>query len=111
MDTADYPSIARLATLHAQLAAQVSRAQLIVDEQLDESERLIQAAMARDWGAVSKLSMAMSTDSELRARRPIARAAKKVCDALQRDPSGRKATRLLGELLELCRPTKASLSR
>lgn len=106
MDTSDYPSLARLADLNAQLARQGARVDAIVTAQLDSVERLFRAATTRDWDAVARASDALARQADATDNRAISKSARAVCDALRLDPSGVKATPRLNELLNACRAAK-----
>ncbi len=56
MDTTDYPSLAQLSRLNAQLAVHCARVDAIINGQLDVVERLFRAATDRDWDAVARAS-------------------------------------------------------
>lgn len=106
MDATDYPSLARLALFNAQLAIHNRQVEAAVDAQLDEVERLFRAVADRDWDAVARLSEQLAGQPKDRADKAVVRSARKVFAALQRDPSGAKATRGIGELLSACRASK-----
>ncbi len=108
MDATDYPSLGRLALFNAQLAAANGRVERLVDAQLDETERLFRAVADRDWDAVLRLSeqLAERLQSKDPVEKAVVRAARKARASLARDPSGVKATRQVGELLNACRAAK-----
>jgi hypothetical protein len=106
MDLTEYPSLGRLASFNAQLLSQNWAVARIVEEQLDEAERLLRAARDRNWQAILRLSEELAEQAPDRADQAIVRSARKVRDALERDPSGVKASRPLGDLLAACRDAK-----
>ena len=108
MDATEYPSLGRLALFNAQLAVHNRQVESVVDAQLDEVERLFRAAAERDWDAVLRLSEQLAGQPlpKDRADKAVVRSARKVYAALQRDPSGAKATLKLGELLNACRASE-----
>jgi hypothetical protein len=106
MDTTNYPSLGRLASINAQLGAHNERVASFTEEHLDNIERLFRAAAVCDWEAVLRLSEELANQLQDRADKAVVRSALKVCDALRRDPSGSKATRHLGALLCACREAK-----
>ncbi|HMP07125.1 MAG TPA: hypothetical protein PJ982_12300 [Lacipirellulaceae bacterium] len=106
MDTTDSPSLGRLAHLNAQLAVQAARVDALVAAQLDQVERLFRAATAHDWDAVGRLSRELAQRTDGREQAAISRTARKVCEALGRDPSGGKAAAPLAKLLDACRSAK-----
>ena len=103
MDATDYPSLARLARASAQLAVHNLRVEAVVAAQLDDFERLFRAARSRDWEVVLRVSEALAARPRENFDTPVVRTARKVCQALGRDPTGEKAVRPLGELLTACR--------
>lgn len=106
MDLSEYPSLSRLAVFSAKLASQNRQVEAVVDAQLDEVERLFRAVSERDWDAVLRLSEQLAGQPKDRADKAVVRSARKVCDALVRDPSGAKARRGLDALLDACRESK-----
>ena len=106
MDSTDYPSLGRLAVFNAQLAIYNRQVEAAVDAHLDEVERLFRAVAERDWEAVLRLTEHLVSQPKDRADEAVVRSARKVCDALRRDPTGAKAARGLGELLTACRASK-----
>src|SRR3990170_3086507 len=81
MDLTEYPSLGRLAFFSAQLAGQNRRVEAVVDDKLDEVERLFRAVAERDWDAVLRVSEALSAQKMDRADRAVVRTAKMVCEA------------------------------
>lgn len=108
MDLNDYPSLGRLARLSAQLAAQSARVTAIVDAQLDQVERLFRAAVKPDWQEIARAAGELAEQPRSSENSTVIRSAKKVCDALRADPTGAKAVRSLGKLLDACRSAKRS---
>jgi hypothetical protein len=106
MDTTAYPSLGRLAVINAQLRANNQLVGAAIEAQLDDGERLLRAATSRDWQAVLKLSEELVALPKDRADKAVVRSARKVRDALQRDPSGVNAARSIGHLLAACRDAK-----
>jgi hypothetical protein len=106
MDTTAYPSLGRLAAINAQLRVNNQQVNAAVDTQLDDVERLLRAARARDWQTVLQLSEELIAQPKDRADKAVVRSARKVRDALQRDPSGVKAASSIGTLLAACREAK-----
>jgi hypothetical protein len=106
MDTSAYPSLGRLALINAQLRANNLEVAAAVETQLDDGERLLRAATARDWDSVLQLSEELVAQPKDRADKAVVRSARKVRDALQRDPTGVKAARAVGDLLAECRDAK-----
>jgi hypothetical protein len=82
-----------------------------IDAQLDDGERLLRAATARDWQSVLRLSEELVAQSKDRADKAVVRSARRVRDALQRDPSGIRAARPIGDLLAACREAKLRRER
>jgi hypothetical protein len=106
VDLTEYPSLGRLARMNAQLMAHTQAIAMVVEGQLDEVERLVRAASDRNWDAVRRLSEELAEQPHDRADQAVARSARKVRDALHRDPSGRKAGQPLGDLLAACREAR-----
>lgn len=108
MDATEYPSLGRLALFNAQLAAHNRQVERIVDAQLDETERLFRAVAQRDWDAVLRLSeqLAGRPRPQAQADKAVVKAARKAFTSLQRDPSGARSARQVGELLNACRQAK-----
>jgi hypothetical protein len=106
MDSTEYPSLGRLAVYNAELAIYNRRVEAAVDAHLDEVERLFRAVAQRDWDAVLRLTEQLVSQPNDHPDKAVVRSARKVCDALRRDPTGAKAERGLGELLTACRATK-----
>jgi hypothetical protein len=104
----DYPSLGRLATLSAQLAAQSARVTAIVDGQLDQVERLFRAAVKPDWQEVASAARELASQARSPENAAVVRTAAKVRDALRTDPTGAKAMRSLAKLLDVCRAAKQS---
>ena len=52
MDTSDYPSMPNMAQLFARLAANNRHVLGVVDDQLNSTQRLFDATIARDWQIV-----------------------------------------------------------
>jgi hypothetical protein len=106
MDATDYPSLGRLAQLNAQVAIYNRQVEAAVDAHLDEVERLFRAAAEGDWQAVLRASEELTAQPMDRVDKAVVRTARKVCDALHRDPTGANASRRLSELLTACREWK-----
>lgn len=106
MDTSEYPSIAQIRRMNAQLAADAARVEALITAQLDYVERLVRAASNHDWDAVARASDALARQAEAAQDRTLSKSARAMCDALRRDPSGAKAERTLTELLGVCRDKK-----
>ncbi|RIK80773.1 MAG: hypothetical protein DCC67_08880 [Planctomycetota bacterium] len=106
VDTADYPSLGRLALLNLQLGVQARRVHALVAAELDEVERLFRAVAACDWDAVLQLSETLAGEANQHADAAVVRSAKKVCDALRRHPASGMARRAVRELLNACRAAK-----
>jgi hypothetical protein len=102
----DYPSLGRLAGLSAQLAAQAARVTAIVDNQLDQVERLFRAAVKPDWTEVASVAQQLASQARSPENAAVIRSAAKVRDALRTDPTGAKAARSLAKLLDACRAAK-----
>jgi hypothetical protein len=107
MDTTDYPSLGRLALLNAQLARQTRLVESVVDEQLDDVERLFRAASLSDWPAVLRISEQLVAQLQDPADLPVVRSAQQLCDLLRREPTGAKVSSRLAELLSACRSAKS----
>jgi hypothetical protein len=105
MDLTEYPSLGRLARINAQLLADNQAVATVVDGQLDDIERLLRAATDRNWEAVLRLSEELA-DQPRKGADKVARFARKVRDTLHRDPSGRKTSKPLGDLLAACREAR-----
>lgn len=106
MDATEYPSLGKLAGLTFQLGMQARQVEAVVDAQLDEVERLFRAVADCDWDAVLRLSEALANQAKEQADKAVVRSARKVRDALRRDPSGSKIGRPVGELLAACRSAR-----
>jgi hypothetical protein len=106
MDTTDYPSLGRLALFTAQLRTHSEQVATVVDAQLDDIERLFRAASDRDWDAVLRLSEVLVSQCPDPADKAVVRSARKVRDALFRDPSGSRVDGRLRVLLDTCREAK-----
>ncbi|HEX6963289.1 MAG TPA: hypothetical protein VF175_15585 [Lacipirellula sp.] len=106
MDLSEYPSLGRLARMNAQLLAHNQTVATVVDGQLDDVERLLRAATDGNWDALLRLSEELAEQPHDRADNTVVRSARKVRDALRRDPSGGKASEPLSELLAACRVAK-----
>lgn len=111
MDTSDYPSLAQLSRLNAQLAVHCSRIDAVINGQLDVVERLFRAATDHDWEAVARASQDLALQPVDSENTTIVQSAWRVCEALRRDPSGGKAGSKLAMLLSACRATKARGAR
>lgn len=103
----EYPSLGGLARANAQLRVQSRRVETVVEAQLDGVERLFRAATAGDWNALARVSDELSSQPPDAQNKAVVRSACKVCDLLRRDPTGRRASRKLAELLHACHMTKA----
>jgi hypothetical protein len=79
---------------------------MVVEGQLDSLDRLFRAATDLDWEALLRLSEELASELQERADRAIVKSARKLCEALRREPSGAKAKRQLGDLLTACRAAK-----
>jgi len=106
MDSSDYPSLGWLARASAQLALQNLQVLAIVDAHLDDFERLFRAATDGDWDAVLHASERLASRWNERIDEAVVRAARNVCQAVRRDPSGVQAAQSLSELLAACREAK-----
>lgn len=106
MESTDYPSLGNLARMSAQLAVHGRRVEALVDEQLDEVERLFRAAASQDWDAIARASADIAGRKVDPVNKALVQTARKVRDALRRDPSGARASTRLAELLSVCRSAK-----
>ena len=106
MDTTAYPSLGRLALINAQLRVNNQQVSAAIEAQLDDGERLLRAATSHDWESVLQLSEELVAQPKDRSDKAVVRSARKVRDALLRDPTGVKAARPVGDLLAACRDAK-----
>jgi hypothetical protein len=111
MDTSTYPSLGRLALINAQLRVNNQQVSAAVESQLDDAERLLRAATSHDWQSVLHLTEELAAQPKDRADKAVVRSARRVRDALLRDPTGVKAARSIGDLLAACRDAKLRQSR
>lgn len=106
MDTSDYPSLAQLSRLNAQLAIHCARVDAVINGQLDVVERLFRAATEQDWDAVARASQALALEPVDAENSAVVQTAWRVYESLRRDPSGGKAASKLAALLAACRAKK-----
>jgi hypothetical protein len=106
MDTADLPSLGRLSYLQGQLACYNGRVDSVVSSRLDSVERLMRAATDGDWQDVLRLCQEVAAEADERHDKRLFRSARRLCDAMHRDPSGKKSSRQLAALLVECRAAK-----
>lgn len=111
MDTTDYPSLAQLSRLNAQLAMHCTRVDAVINGQLDVVERLFRAATDHDWEAVARASQDLALQPVNGENSAVVQTAWRVCEALRRDPSGGRAASKLAALLSACRATKTRSDR
>jgi len=106
METDDYPSLPRLAQLHARLAANSRRVEAVVDVQLDGIERLLSATTAEDWEAVAQATRYLANLTPDKVHVDVIREARQLCEELGRTPRIVKRPKHLTSLLAACRVAK-----
>jgi hypothetical protein len=107
MDTTDYPPLAQLMRLNAQLALHCARVDAIINGQLDSIERLFRAATNLDWDGVARASQDLAKQPVDGQNNAVVQSAWRMCESLRRDPSGGKAQGRLAALLSACRAAKS----
>ncbi len=107
MDTSDYPSLPKLAKMHARLAVDSRRVESLIDAQLDGIGRLLSASEAEDWQAVAHISEYLSKLTPDQENAKVVRTARQLCDELSRTEKAQQtAPKHLGSLLAACRAVR-----
>jgi hypothetical protein len=107
MDTTDYPSLPRLARMHARLAADSRRVEQIVDGQMDVIERLFHASTAENWLEVARATQILSQLPAEKLTPDIITAAKSVYGELASFGNGFQKPKHLAKLLAACREVRS----
>jgi len=106
MDTTDYPSLPKLAWLHAQLATNSRKVEAVVDAQLDGIERLFHATTAEDWQGVAQASRYLANRKPEEVGPDVVHMAHLVYEELRRDPKATQPPQHLSMLLDACRKVR-----
>jgi len=107
MDTSDYPSLPKLAKMHARLAADSRRVENAMDAQLDGIGRLLSACDAEDWQAVTHISEYLSKLTPDQENAQVVHTARQLCDELsRREDAQQTAPKHLDKLLAACRAVR-----
>lgn len=103
MDTTDYPSLPRLASMHVRLAADSRRVEEIVDQQLDAIERLFRATVSEDWAGVASATRMLAGKKPDEVGAEVVNQAKQVYEELIHSASSMTPPKHLSGLLDACR--------
>ncbi len=106
MDTTDYPSLPKLAKMHARLAVDSRRVENTMDAQLDGIGRLLSACDAEDWQAVAHISEYLAKLTPDLENAQVVHTARQLCDNLRREEAQQTAPKHLDKLLAACRAVR-----
>lgn len=107
MDTSKYPSLPKLAKMHARLAVDSRRVENVMDDHLDGIDRLLSACEAEDWPAVAHISEYLSNLTPDQENTKVVHTARQLCDELsRREGAGQTAPKHLDKLLDACRAVR-----